>query len=471
MESKRMSRKGQMANRADRKLIAGIRKGQPESFDTLYELYKLPIFNFIYQMVGDVEEAKDLTQDTFVAIYQVLSGDRNIENLKAYTYAVARNKVLERIKLRARESPDEEFLARVPDESYYADPARAARNRKQQADIMKALQGMPGRYREVLVLREQAGFSYEQIAAMLDTNRTNVGVMIYRARSKFREMYRMLQITEKPGSEECERMLPLISGWLDGELKDRQEREVQAHMKDCPFCRLASEQMVEASNTFHGLIPLLLPLSVKAAVMSKVGMAGAVPVSVAAAASGAGAGAGTALSGGSHAASAPGAAASASTFAAGTGAGAGTAAAGGLSGKAIGIAVAAIVAAAAAGGGTYVGIREAYRKPAATVQSLRAQIREFLSGERAYVDIPAALRQRASDLETAARRFIEEEMPGCSYLDIVKAAQAGPVSTLGVSGLQEDQGSQSVDCYLQVVRDDEAYQVRKVTREFERPRQ
>jgi len=452
-----------MANRADRKLIAGVRKGQPESFDALYELYKLPIFNFVYQMVGDVEEAKDLTQDTFVAIYQVLLEDRKIENLKAYTYAVARNKVLERMKLRARETPAEEFLAQVPDESYYSDPARAARNRKQQADIIKALQGMPERYREVLVLREQAGFSYEQIAAMLDTNKTNVGVMIYRARSKFREMYRMLQITEKPGSEECERMLPLISGWLDGELKDRQEREVQAHMKDCPFCRLASEQMVEASSTFHGLVPLLVPLSVKAAVMSKVGMAGAVPVSIAGGA--VGAGAGSALTGGSVAASAPGAATSASTFGAGTGAGAGAAAAGGLSGKAVGIAVAAIIAAAAAGGGTYVGIREARRKPAATAQSLRAQIREFLGGKLTYVDIPAALRRRASDLETAVRRFIEEEMPGCSYQEIVKAEQAGPVSTLGVSGLQGAQTPQPVDCYLQVVKDGEDFQVRKMTRE------
>ncbi|HEY5494239.1 MAG TPA: sigma-70 family RNA polymerase sigma factor, partial [Candidatus Anoxymicrobiaceae bacterium] len=203
-----------MTDRTDKKLASGIRKGQPESFDGLYELYKLPIFNFLYQMVGDVEEAKDLTQESFVAVYQVLLENRKIENLKAYLYTVARNKALLQLQRRSKEYVDDDFIQQVPDDSYYADPVRAARNRKQQTDIVNALQMMPERYREVLVLREQAGFSYDHIAMMLDTNKTNVGVMIYRARAKFREMYRMLQLTEKPDSDECERILPLISCWL-----------------------------------------------------------------------------------------------------------------------------------------------------------------------------------------------------------------------------------------------------------------
>jgi len=87
-------------------------------------------------------------------------------------------------------------MERRPDDSYYSNPQRAVNNRKQQNDIVVTLQMMPENYREVLVLREQAGFSYEKIARMMETSKTNIGVMLYRARARFREIYRMLQVTE-----------------------------------------------------------------------------------------------------------------------------------------------------------------------------------------------------------------------------------------------------------------------------------
>jgi RNA polymerase sigma-70 factor (ECF subfamily) len=461
-----------MTDRTDKKLATGVRKGRPESFDALYELYKLPIFNFLYQMVGDVEEAKDLTQESFVAMYQVLLENRKIDNLKAYLYTVARNKALLQLQRRSKEYADDDLLQQVPDDSYYADPVRAARNRKQQVDIVKALQMMPERYREVLALREQAGFSYDHIAEMLDTNKTNVGVMIYRARAKFREMYRMLQLTEIPDSDECERILPLISCWLDGETTSKQEKEIQGHINECPFCTLASEQMVEANTTFHSLIPLLLPLTVKAGVMAKAGLAGAIPTSIAAGVAG-GAGAGTSVAGASSASLLGGAAAGSGTAASGAGAGAGAGvgvAATGLSAKAVGIAAAAIVAAAAVSGGAYVGIREAYRKPVETVQSVQHQINEFVKGRRASVEIPDSLRKRAGDVMGAAQEFIKDKMPNYTYEDIAKAAETGVASTMSVSGLKPvgsaPEAAESLDCYLQVVKDKGSYQVQKMTREL-----
>jgi RNA polymerase sigma-70 factor, ECF subfamily len=460
-----------MTDKTDKRLAAGVRKGQPESFDALYELYKLPIFNFLYQMVGDAEEAKDLTQESFVAIYQVLSEKRKVDNLKAYLYTVARNKALLQLQRRSREYVDDELLERMPDDSLYSDPARAAKNRKQQADIVQALQMMPERYREVLVLREQAGFSYDRIAEMLETNKTNVGVMIYRARAKFREMYRMLQVTEVPESKECEGILPLISSWLDGETTSKQEKEIQEHMHDCPFCRLASEQMVDANNTFHGLIPLMLPFSVKAGVMAKVGLAGVVPTSIAAGTAGAG---GASVAGVSSASVAGGVAAGTGTAVSGAGAGAGigtATVATGLTAKAVGVVAAALIAASAIGGGAYVGIKEIYKKPAATVQTIQNEINDFLKGKRSSVEIPAALRNRADDVMVAAQQFLKNKLPQYIYKDIKEAADSGSLTTISVSGLQP-KGSEmvepgaSIDCYLKVVKDTAGYQVEQMTKEL-----
>jgi|GEM_PF-564530 len=465
-----------MTVKTDKKLAAGVRKGQPESFDALYEVYKLPIFNFIYQMVGDVEEAKDLTQESFVAIYQVLSEKRKVDNLKAYLYTVARNKALLQLQRRSREYVDDALLERMPDDSYYSDPARAAKNRGQQADIVKALQMMPERYREVLVLREQAGFSYDRIAEMLETNKTNVGVMIYRARAKFREMYRMLQVTEKPESKECESILPLISTWLDGETTSKQEKEIQEHLSDCPFCRLASEQMVDANQTFHSLIPLVVPLTVKAGLMAKVGLAGVIPTSIAAGgasiAGGASVAGGVAAGTGAAAGTGSAAGAGSAMSAAGVGAGIGTATvATGLSAKVVGVVAAALIAASAIGGGAYVGIKEIYKKPAATVQTIQNEINDFLKGKRSIVEIPAALRNRADDVMVAAQQFLKNKLPQYSYKDIKETAASGSLTTISVSGLQpksseiEELGA-STDCYLKVVKDNAGYQVEQMMKEL-----
>lgn len=459
-----------MSDKTDKKLMSSVRKGQPESFDSLYELCKLPIFNFIYQMIGDVEEAKDLTQESFVAIYKVLTEEKKVENLRAYLYTIARNKALLWLERRSREYPDEEAIVQTPDESYYSDPVRAARNRKQQLDIVKALQMMPERYREVFVLREQAGFSYDRIASMLDTNKTNVGVLLYRARVKFRELYRMLQVTEKPASEQCEQMLPMISSWLDGEATKKQERALQTHMSDCPFCRLASEQMVEANSTFQGLIPLVLPLAVKAGLMAKVGLAGVVPMSIAA---------GTAAGGGASASAAAAFTAGSGSAAAGVGAGAGVAgAATGLSAKAVVLAVTAVVAVAAAGGGTYVGVKHVIQKsPAAVAQVMQRQIREFMMGTRDRVDIPDELRRRVADIWQASEGFIKDNMPNYSYEKLKLEADKGSSVLVNVVGLEAPQNSATtsqggqnvqsgrpVDCYLQVTKQKGSCEVEKMTK-------
>ena len=121
-----------MGNRQDRELATGVHKGDPESFDRIYELLKVPIYNFVYQMVGDAEEAKDITQESFLAMYNVLKENKKVDNLKAYLYAIARNNALQKIDKRSREYVDDDFIMRLPDENYYSDPARFSANRKQQ---------------------------------------------------------------------------------------------------------------------------------------------------------------------------------------------------------------------------------------------------------------------------------------------------------------------------------------------------
>lgn len=468
-----------MGNRQDRELATGVRKGDPESFDRIYELLKVPIYNFVYQMVGDAEEAKDITQESFLAMYNVLKENKKVDNLKAYLYAIARNNALQKIDKRSREYVDDDFIMRLPDENYYSDPARFSANRKQQVDITRALQMMPENYREVLVLREQAGFSYDRIASMLGTNKTNVGVLIYRARAKFRELYRMLQVTQEPATPECESILPLISSWLDGETTSKQEQELQKHMTECPFCKLASEQMVDANQTYHALIPLAVPLTVKAGLMAQAGLAGIVPTSLAASATGYGAvgGAVAASSAGVASGSVPtGISAGVGSTAAAIGSGsvAGTVATG-VSAKAIGIIAAVVIAAGALGGGTYTGIRiQAHRHAVALESELKAQIDDFVNGTRTRVRIPPELRRKANDIKGAASAYAKRYLSDLEYKDMLQVGQgSGDSGVVKISGLAPDSGSLSgvtqgapgLDCYLEVFKEGKAYLVKEMTRD------
>ena len=462
-----------MPKKSERNVMSGVKKGRPESFDALYEMYKVPIYNFIYQMTGDVEDAKDLTQDSFLAMYKVITDKKKVENLRAYLYTIARNKTLARLGKRSKEYLDEEFIARRPDDSYYSDPERAAHNRKQQDDIVSTLQMMPENYREVLVLREQAGFSYDNIALMMDTNKTNVGVMLYRARSRFREMYRMLQVTEAPLLPECERMLPMINAWLDGETTRDEDKELQGHLADCPFCRMASEQMVDANRSYHALIPLVTPLSVKAGLMAKAGLAGTISTSVTTGATAGVSAVGTSAVVGVHAATGAGAASSIVAASAGTGVVAGGAAAG-IGAKAIATLVAAVIAIAAIGGGTFIGVKRALKPPSIEQleQALVSEMHAFLEGNRDFVSIPEELRGKYEDMVVAAQCFIDEYLPELEVEDLAIVEESVDESIVSVSGWLDREGAadtvarqELLDCFLEVDREDMNYAVRSIQKE------
>lgn len=96
-----------------------------------------------------------------------------------------------------------------------------------------------------------------------------------RARVKFKEAFRMSQVTAKELSKECEAMLPRLSAYLDDELGPVEIEEVKAHLEGCPLCRLALEEQTEASKSYRGIAPLAPPAALAADFFSALDEAGA----------------------------------------------------------------------------------------------------------------------------------------------------------------------------------------------------
>lgn len=166
-------------------------------FDTLVDRYEKPIFNLIYRLVGDREEAADLAQETFVAAYRSLAGFRGESSVYTWLYRIAVNKCKNKFKQddRRREyeglSLDTDVEGaddRIGGRHFAAlDAPDAALERKElKQRIEQAICQLPPDYRIVAVLRDLHGLPYEDIAKAADLSIDVVRTRLARARGMLR---------------------------------------------------------------------------------------------------------------------------------------------------------------------------------------------------------------------------------------------------------------------------------------------
>jgi transcriptional regulator with XRE-family HTH domain len=120
--------------------------------------------------------------------------------------------------------------------------------------VRQASLRLPKRQRAALELRERKGLSYEQIAATLGTSPGSVAQLIERGRINLYDELRGTALASVAApSVECERALPLIAARQDEELASSSEDAVwlDAHLSGCDRCRLAAEQMGEATAFYR----------------------------------------------------------------------------------------------------------------------------------------------------------------------------------------------------------------------------
>jgi len=254
----------------DERLVSRVKNGDGEAFGRLFTKYQDKIYNFIYAMVGNAEDTKDLTQRAFIKVFEAMGRlDEKELNFSAYLYKTARNTTFDEMKRKSRlASPAP--LEKLEDADIYTQPQRAFLLREQQAQVRRAAAKLTDDYLTVFNLREAQDLSYDEIAAIMEIPKNSVGVLLSRARLKFKREFRMSNVNVDKLSKECQKMLPMLSAFIDNELTDRQKVKVKAHLDDCPLCRLALEELTDAAKSYRGLIPLLPPPTLKAEAMERI---------------------------------------------------------------------------------------------------------------------------------------------------------------------------------------------------------
>lgn len=177
----------------DPELVRGLRAGRHDAFERLYGEYHASIYNLCARIVGDREEAKDLTQEVFIKAFGQLPQQSEDMKLRAWLYRVATNACFNALRKRGQPSDGESVaLEDVP----------AARDEFQRAGdvalIEESLAQLNERYRTALVLKDLQGLGAAEIASVLEITRPNADVLVHRARAAFKVAFAKLGGDDAP---------------------------------------------------------------------------------------------------------------------------------------------------------------------------------------------------------------------------------------------------------------------------------
>ena len=165
-----------------------------EAYEILVKRFKDPLMNFVYRFLGDRDIASDIVQDTMIKFYLNKDSYQSIAKFSTWIYTIAGNLSKNELKRRKRrvilsisnDDPDDITL-QIEDKKFIA-PDRAADNSIKGEMVQQALLGVKPIYRELVILRDIDGFSYEEISEMTDLSLGTVKSRINRGRAYLQKL-------------------------------------------------------------------------------------------------------------------------------------------------------------------------------------------------------------------------------------------------------------------------------------------
>lgn len=175
--------------------LAKSKDGDIESFERLIAKHQHIAYNIAYRMVGNEEDAKDITQEAFIKVFKSIKSFREDSSFSTWLYRIVMNtckdelrkKKVKVVSIDQRIETDESSIGiEISDQSYSPETIY---EKKQLHDLLhKALTDLPEQNRIVVIMRDVQGFSYEDIAQCINVPVGTVKSRINRGRQMLREM-------------------------------------------------------------------------------------------------------------------------------------------------------------------------------------------------------------------------------------------------------------------------------------------
>ncbi len=185
----------------DYELVCSCQKGDANAFEVLVEKYQKKVLNIVYRMIGNYEEACEVVQDAFFSAYKAMGKFRGESRFSSWLCAIAINLSKNRrkqIKVRFhREGLSIDDPAETEDGQLMRDPpaqgpsiVEQLERKEVQAKVQECMNLLGDEYKEVLVLRDVQGFSYEEIRDILKIPDGTIKSRLFRARDAVKDCLR-----------------------------------------------------------------------------------------------------------------------------------------------------------------------------------------------------------------------------------------------------------------------------------------
>lgn len=182
----------------DHDLVTACQKGDADAFGVLVAKYQKKAFNIAFRMMGDYDETADTVQEAFLSAFRSIKKFRGEAKFSTWLYGICVNQARNRLKQARRRSLHEGTSIDEPIETedgcHVLEPAdddpppdEQLRVKDLQDTVQECIGRLGEEFREVLVLRDIHGFSYEEIRDILDIPDGTVKSRLFRARDVLRD--------------------------------------------------------------------------------------------------------------------------------------------------------------------------------------------------------------------------------------------------------------------------------------------
>lgn len=182
----------------DTDIVVSVRKGNVDEFEKLVEKYQKMAFNIAYRIIGSYEDACEVVQDAFLSGYRNLDGFKGTSKFSTWLCSIVINLSKNRISKMKTENRHEQYSLDDPAETDEGPIGREGPSGEpsvldilEREEVKKKVQdcirGLEHEFREVIILRDIQGFSYDEVAGILNIAEGTVKSRLFRARDAVRD--------------------------------------------------------------------------------------------------------------------------------------------------------------------------------------------------------------------------------------------------------------------------------------------
>jgi RNA polymerase sigma-70 factor (ECF subfamily) len=183
----------------ERVLIRRLQQRDEKAFEEIVRMYQHKVFNLVYRMIGNAEEAEDIAQEVFVTVFKAIDSFRGEAKFSTWLYRIAANHCKNRMKYLGRrsykstgelneaterEAQDAQPSAMRP---HVDGPDAVLEGLELERTVQQGIQGLEEEHRVLIILRDVEDLSYEEISSITGLELGTVKSRLHRARLQLKE--------------------------------------------------------------------------------------------------------------------------------------------------------------------------------------------------------------------------------------------------------------------------------------------